>query len=312
MNRLRFWGIAAAWVARCALLAGVAAACATDDAPIAAPSATVAPTTPYATAAPLPSAPSVVATPTTTAIVAASATPAPSSVVATPPASAAASAAPTATVAVVSAPSIAATALPTTLAYDSNRAMYKVFPGFGRTGSGTYEALDEVRRNGDVSLVAALVESMRFQATANAREATADVLRALTGEAYGGEDWKEWMEWLGRHSAEYPPPSGYLDWKINLLSEISPRFRRFLGPAREGAIAVDPTELVWGGVLPDGIPDIRNPIMLAADEADFLAADERVFGVAINGDARAYPLRIANAHEMVNDMVGGEPIALSW
>lgn len=190
--------------------------------------------------------------------------------------------------------------------------MYKVFPGFGRTGNRTYEALAEVRMNGDISLVVALVESMRFQSTANAREATADVLRALTGEAYGGEDWKRWMEWLGRHSAEYPPPDGYLDWKINLLSEISPRFRRFLAPAREGAIAVDPTELVWGGVLPDGIPDIRNPIMLAPDEADFLAPDERVFGVSINGDARAYPLRIANAHEMVNDVVGGEPIALSW
>lgn len=190
--------------------------------------------------------------------------------------------------------------------------MYKVFPGFGRTGNRTYEALAEVRRRGDISLVAALVESMRFQSTANAREATADVLRALTGEAYGGEDWKQWMEWLGRHRAEYPPPDGYLDWKINLLSEISPRFRRFLSPARDGAIAVDPTELVWGGVLPDGIPDIRDPTMLTPDEADFLAADERVFGVSINGDARAYPLRIANAHEMVNDVVGGEPIALSW
>lgn len=295
MNRLRFWGIAAVWVARCALLAGVAAACATDDAPIAAPTAASAPTAPYATAAPLSIASSVVAAPTVA--VAAS----------TAPATAA-----TATTAPTPAPSIAATALPTSVAYDSNSAMYKVFPGFGRTGSGTYEALEEVRRNGDISLVAALVESMRFQATANAREATADVLRALTGEAYGGEDWKQWMEWLGRHRAEYPPPDGYLDWKINLLSEISPRFRRFLGPAREGAIAVDPTELVWGGVLPDGIPDIRNPIMLAADGADFLAADERVFGVAINGDARAYPLRIANAHEMVNDVVGGEPIALSW
>lgn len=218
--------------------------------------------------------------------------------------------APTATAA--AAPSLAPTVLPTPLAYDSNRAMYKVFPGFGRTGNRTYEALAEVRQNGDISLVAALVESMRFQSTANAREATADVLRALTGEAYGGEDWKQWMEWLGRNSAEYPPPDGYLDWKINLLSEISPRFRRFLSPARDGAIAVDPTELVWGGVLPDGIPDIRNPTMLTPDEADFLAPGERVFGVAINGDARAYPLRIANAHEMVNDVVGGEPIALSW
>lgn len=299
MNRLRFWGIAAVWVARCVLLTGATTACATDDAPIAAPSAAIAPTAvsaptmPYATAAPLPTAPSAVAAPS----VAAAASAAPT---------------PTASSPVVSAPSLAATVLPTSVAYDSNDAMYKAFPGFGRTGSGTYEALDEVRRNGDVSLVAALVESMRFQATANAREATADVLRALTGEAYGGEDWKGWMEWLGRHSAEYPPPSGYLDWKINLLSEISPRFRRFLAPAREGAIAVDPTELVWGGVLPDGIPDIRNPIMLAADEADFLESDERVFGVSVNGDARAYPLRIANAHEMVNDVVGGEPIALSW
>ncbi len=286
MDNLRFWAIAAVWLACSALLAGATTACATDDAPIAAPTAASAPT---AIVAPLPTAPSVVAAPT-----------------------AIAAAAPVSTATVAPTPSLAPTALPTPIAYDSNRAMYKVFPGFGRTGNRTYEALAEVRQNGDISLVAALVESMRFQSTANAREATADVLRALTGEAYGGEDWKQWMEWLGRHSAEYPPPDGYLDWKINLLSEISPRFRRFLAPARDGAIAVDPTELVWGGVLPDGIPDIRDPTMLTPDEADFLAPDERVFGVSINGDARAYPLRIANAHEMVNDVVGGEPIALSW
>ena len=289
MNNLRFWAIAAIWLACSALLACAMAACATDDAPIASPTAASAPTAISVPSTPLPTEPSVVDAPTATI----AAAPAPS-----------ATAAPT--------PSLAPTALPTPLAYDSNRAMYKVFPGFGRTGNRTYDALAEVRQHGDISLVAALVESMRFQSTANAREATADVLRALTGEAYGGEDWKRWMEWLGKHSAEYPPPDGYLDWKINLLSEISPRFRRFLAPARDGAIAVDPTELVWGGVLPDGIPDIRNPTMLTPDEADFLAPDERVFGVAINGDVRAYPLRIANAHEMVNDVVGGEPIALSW
>ena len=203
-------------------------------------------------------------------------------------------------------------ALSTPVAYDSNRAMYKVFPGFGMTSSLTYEALDEVRRNGDKSLVAALVESMRFQSSANAREAAADTLQALTGESYGGEEWKQWMEWLGRHRDEYPPPDGYLDWKINLMRELDPRFARFLIPAREGAITVDPTEIVWGGVLPDGIPDLANPAMVSAGEADYLAADERVFGMAINGDARAYPLRIVNAHEMVNDSVGGEPIALSW
>ena len=202
--------------------------------------------------------------------------------------------------------------LATPVEYDSNRAMYKVFPGFGMTGSRTFEALDEVRRYGDRSLVAALVESMRFQSSADAREAAAETLRALTGAAYGGEEWKEWMEWLGRNRAEYPPPDGYLDWKISLMRELDPRFARFLAPAKDGAITVDPTEIVWGGVLPDGIPDLANPPMISAGEADYLAADERVFGVAINGEARAYPLRIVNAHEMVNDSVGGEPIALSW
>ena len=205
-----------------------------------------------------------------------------------------------------------ATLEPTPLPYDSNRAMYKVFPGFGRTSNNTYDALDEVRANKDKSMVPVLVESMRYQSTPNARDATAYVLGELTGERYGGEDWKGWMEWLGRHSDEYPPPPEYLEWKINFMSQLDPRFGSFLYPAREGAITVDPTEIVWGGVLPDGIPDIRDPKMLTPEEADFLDEDDRVFGVSINGDSRAYPLRIINAHEMVNDTVGGEPISLAW
>ena len=201
---------------------------------------------------------------------------------------------------------------PTPVPYDSNSAMYKVFPGFARTSNRTYDALEEVRLNNDKSMVPVLVESMRFQSTANAREASAEVLRELTGEQYGGDDWKQWMEWLGKRREDYPPPEQYLDWKINFMSQLNPRFSTFLRPALEGAITVDPTEIVWGGVDPDGIPDIRDPKMLAPDEADFLDEDERVFGVSINGDVRAYPLRIINAHEMVNDTVGGEPISLAW
>ena len=201
---------------------------------------------------------------------------------------------------------------PTPVPYDSNSAMYKVFPGFARTSNRTYDALEEVRLNNDKSMVPVLVESMRLQSTANAREASAEVLRELTGEQYGGDDWKQWMEWLGKRREDYPPPEQYLDWKINFMSQLNPRFSTFLRPALEGAITVDPTEIVWGGVDPDGIPDIRDPKMLAPDEADFLDEDERVFGVSINGDARAYPLRIINGHEMVNDTVGGEPISLAW
>ena len=39
---------------------------------------------------------------------------------------------------------------------------------------------------------------------------------------------------------------------------------------------------------------------------------DRVFGISINGEHRAYPLRILNPHEMANDVLGGEPIALAY
>ena len=49
-----------------------------------------------------------------------------------------------------------------------------------------------------------------------------------------------------------------------------------------------------------------------ASAASYLNPDDPVFGVEINGDARAYPLRIANWHEMVNDVVGGVPVSLAY
>ena len=55
-----------------------------------------------------------------------------------------------------------------------------------------------------------------------------------------------------------------------------------------------------------------NPELIAPDEALYLTPDELVFGVAINGDMRAYPLRILDWHEMFNDVVGGVPVALAY
>ncbi len=52
--------------------------------------------------------------------------------------------------------------------------------------------------------------------------------------------------------------------------------------------------------------------MLSPDEADYLDPNDRVFGVSINGEHRAYPLRILNPPEMANDVVGGVPIALAY
>jgi hypothetical protein len=71
-------------------------------------------------------------------------------------------------------------------------------------------------------------------------------------------------------------------------------------------------EIEWGGVAVDGIPSLDNPKMLEASQAEYLGDDNLVFGVSINGDARAYPLRIMGWHEMFNDVIGGVPVALAY
>jgi hypothetical protein len=62
----------------------------------------------------------------------------------------------------------------------------------------------------------------------------------------------------------------------------------------------------------DGIPALNNPAMIPASQADYLEPGEPVFGIALNGDARAYPLRIMDWHEMANDVVGGVPVSLAY
>ena len=63
----------------------------------------------------------------------------------------------------------------------------------------------------------------------------------------------------------------------------------------------------------DGIPAILQPEfgnqVAALGEMD---PEERVIGLSINGDYRAYPLKLLSRHEMVNDTVGDTPVAVTW
>ena len=74
-----------------------------------------------------------------------------------------------------------------------------------------------------------------------------------------------------------------------------------------------PTDEIMGGGPPrDGIPALMSPRYVSASKATFMSPDEKVLGVAVNGDARAYPLRILSWHELVNDRIGGKPVLVSW
>ena len=193
--------------------------------------------------------------------------------------------------------------------YDSNATMYRIWAGFGHSSNETLEALADARMARDKSQVPIILESLIFFRLDTAREAI-DTASAITDQDFGFGS-RDWGQWIGSRRDEYAPPSEYPAWKINLLSQIDPAIGDLLEPAIERS-RVDLSEVLWGGVQVDGIPPLENPPHVAPDEASYLLPQDRVFGVSINGENRAYPLRIMNAHELANDVLGGEPISLVY
>lgn len=71
-------------------------------------------------------------------------------------------------------------------------------------------------------------------------------------------------------------------------------------------------EIQGGGPARDGIPALDHPVFIAADQAGFLAPDDRVLGLARHGIAKAYPIAILNWHEVVNDQFGAERVVVTF
>jgi hypothetical protein len=76
--------------------------------------------------------------------------------------------------------------------------------------------------------------------------------------------------------------------------------------------SVDYGEILSGGPPKDGIPSIDNPEFVPVAQMDGLDDMEPVMGLEINGDARAYPLRVLMWHEIVNDTVGDRPVTVTY
>ena len=80
-----------------------------------------------------------------------------------------------------------------------------------------------------------------------------------------------------------------------------------------GVKHIVPLDKIRGGGPPkDGIPSIDEPKFVLADDAEFLRDTDVVIGLEIDGDARAYPLFIMVWHEIVNDVVGNVPVAITY
>ena len=172
-------------------------------------------------------------------------------------------------------------------------------------------AIDRVVAARDARFTAVFVELLRAAevgvASPGAGRASAGALESLHATGFGA-DWHAWVKWYA--GTELAPPPGFTGWKGELLGRIDPHFAEILAPGAPSRIRVE--EVVWGGVGFEGIPALDRPATLAAGEADYLTPEEPVFGIVLNGEARAYPHRILDWHEMVNDEVGGVGFSLAY
>jgi hypothetical protein len=166
------------------------------------------------------------------------------------------------------------------------------------------QALGWMKVRGNLDMAAVLILALRYVDS----DAILPVLRSLTGETKA-KTWFDWMVWQEGRPDIRPHPS-YLTVHLALLVRVDPAFTRFVPVTARYDIR--PEEITWGGVRVDGIPALVDPRHVAAAEATYLRDEDLVFGVSLNGDARAYPLRILDWHEMFNDTVGGMPVALAY
>jgi hypothetical protein len=117
--------------------------------------------------------------------------------------------------------------------------------------------------------------------------------------------------------ATEPAPTGN-----GLLAEVGPN-ERALASALIGqgwktdftrfAVDLDVRNLSSGGVPRDGIGSIDAPRFAPVSDApDYMRPEEPVIVLNVNGDVRGYQLSIMTQHEIVNDVVGGEPVIVTF
>ena len=145
-----------------------------------------------------------------------------------------------------------------------------------------------------------LLEMIGFLPGRRVQSGVIALLEKAAGRTLGG-DINLGYEWLW--SLEPGAHPDYADFKAVLYAQLDPGFREYFQGKPPAIIRLD--EIRWGGVRRDGIPPLVNPKMIPAREATWLADDSLVFGVAIDGDVRAYPRRILAWHEMFRDTIAG-------
>ena len=174
-----------------------------------------------------------------------------------------------------------------------------------------FDALNRIRERGKPDLASGLIMAMRYSRLPESH--FVETLEAITG-AEAGLGWFDWMLWQEANPQIIPHQPSLIEFKREIYLRIDPNFDIFLKPRHlnRNKMKIRLEEITWGGVRKDGIPSLDNPDLLSVADAAYMQDDDLVFGVSINGDTRAYPLRIMGWHEMFNEVIGGVPVALAY
>ena len=183
------------------------------------------------------------------------------------------------------------------------------------------DALARLGETGDARIAWLLADLLRFFPQGPVAAAAVGSFESLTGTTVSGSTWNVVTNRL--IGWDLPAPPGYVGWKRTLFTLVEPAWDPFF--ADENA-DVDWRHLSWGGVLIDDrpiaevslpcpggcIPALDDPAVTNAAGGDWYPDDLIVFGVVVNGEARAYPKNIVEIHEMVNDTLGGIRIGIPY
>ena len=179
-------------------------------------------------------------------------------------------------------------------------------------------ALAEISESKDPRIVWLISDLLRFVTDRELHAALGSAASKLLGkqlqtENYWGVVTDHLIAW------DVPAPPDYLRAKRTIFTSIVPGWDKIFV---EGNI--DWRHVSWGGVLIDDrvydttdevcncIPAADNPEVSSAEDATWLKDDDIVFGIEVNGEYRAYPRRIMEVREMVNDTLGGRHLGIPY
>ncbi len=179
-------------------------------------------------------------------------------------------------------------------------------------------ALDEITKSRDPRIAWLIGDLMRFIPRGELSAIlTASAATLLNIEPPNENRWGVVTDHL--IAWDIPAPPDYLRAKRTIFTGFVPGWDKIFV---EGDI--DWRHVSWGGVLIDAreydttdepcrcIPAADNPEVSSAKNATWLKDDDIVFGIAVNGEYRAYPRRIMEVREMVNDTLGGRHLGIPY